>query len=552
LRFQISSKKKWGWARNYEILTLKRLRSFSESEERQPASNSTKGGAMDNRRPYHLIIWLIIILPCFIGCNAFIGRYPPSFYSGDEQQYFEQLIFRNRTQFENQIVHQLASDDDLRVVGADPDFKTEALNAPLLVRFAWFSDVQLRQREVKLFSEKASRNLDDIIPTFEHNFVQEDFDWAVYLSLVAATNRLHLEKPLDFMIHTGDSIDAGTIEELYQFIYISDQLRIPWLNIVGNHDVAIFGNYREQVSYTRQAGVNFYPVGNVENFVWMHRKERKISGFGRHLLPTPSEGGHPPSENTRTRRPRKIPPTFHHGFDLILGQACDKVPPVNLSYEEVPGFYAAELCATAIPMRLIAMNTAKTEDWGADANVNPAQRRWLMGALLPVGEGINLLFSHHRPDGFDPETKALLASSENGPVVMFTGHTHQHHLKEHPGPNGSAYFELNTGAVLEYPQTGRLIELRGSPQGDVWLISRALWTNLMSVGNMPSKTEVDTTLAECRNQREAKREISAEAVKCGHYGALDDYWKGKKRAWGRPQSLSEGWQEANVIIPIRR
>ena len=111
--------------------------------------------------------------------------------------------------------------------------------------------------------------------------MQEDFDWAVDLSLIEATNRLHQDRPLDFMIHTGDSIDAGTIEELYQFVFISDRLRIPWLNLIGNHDVAIFGNYQEEVSYTLQAGVSFYPVGNVGNFVWMHRKERIISGFGR-------------------------------------------------------------------------------------------------------------------------------------------------------------------------------------------------------------------------------------------------------------------------------
>ena len=110
------------------------------------------------------------------------------------------------------------------------------------------------------------------------------------------------------MVHTGDSIDAGTIQELYQFIYISDKLQmIPWLNLVGNHDVAIFGNYQERIAYAREAGVNFYPVGDLTNFVWMHRKQRVISGFGWHLLPAPSEGGHSPSEGTWPGK--KLPPT---------------------------------------------------------------------------------------------------------------------------------------------------------------------------------------------------------------------------------------------------
>jgi hypothetical protein len=106
--------------------------------------------------------------------------------------------------------------------------------------------------------------------------------------------------------------------------------------------------------------------------------------------------------------------------------------------------------------------------------------------LLSAGEGINLIFSHHRPQEFDAETKALLTASGHGPVVMFTGHTHEHHLDKHEGSNGQVYYELNTGAVLEFPQIGRLIELRGTPQGAVWLVSRALWSNLMAVVEMPT------------------------------------------------------------------
>ncbi|MCF8109448.1 MAG: metallophosphoesterase [Desulfohalobiaceae bacterium] len=505
---------------------------------------------MKKRTPNLHIIVLVLILLLFTGCSAFIGRYGQPFYSGQDHHYFERLIYNSQTQLDDTFSYRLPADDELRVVGDESAAKDQALKAPLLLRFAWFSDVQIRQREVKLFSDEASLELDAIISSFEHNFVQEDFDWAVYLSLMAATNRLHQEKPLDFMIHTGDGIDAGTIEELYQFIYISDRLQMPWLNLAGNHDVAIFGNYRERVSFTRQAGVNFYPVGNVDNFVWMHRKERKIAGFGRRLLPTPSEFGHSPSEDTGAGK--KLPPTFHHGFDLSLDQGCGEFPPKNLDYEAVTGYYAADLCQTAIPLRLIAMNTAKTMEWGADAHDDNEQRTWLQKALLPRGQGLNLVFSHHRPQGFDAQTKQVLSASGLAPVIVFTGHTHQHHLARHEGLNGQGYYELNTGSVLEYPQIGRLIELRGSPQGPVWLVSRALWNSLIPVGDMPSQAEVEAVLNECLDQREAKRANMAEAVQCGHLGALEDYLSNAEQAWGRPQPFSEGWNNANVIVPIRR
>ena len=254
---------------------------------------------MQNKSFYRLIVSVFLIWPLLSGCYSSIGRWGPPFYSGDDQHYFEKLIDSSSSQArqDDHFTYGLASDDELRVVDADPQDKNEALNAPLLLRFAWFSDTHVRQADVKLFSKKVSRSLDNVIPSFEHNAVQEDFHWAVYLSQIEAVNRLHRDHPLDFMIHTGDSIDAGTIQELYQFIYISDQLQIPWLNLIGNHDVAIFGNYQERIAYTREAGVNFYPVGNLTNFVWMHGTERISSGFGWDLLPTPAEGGHSPSED---------------------------------------------------------------------------------------------------------------------------------------------------------------------------------------------------------------------------------------------------------------
>ncbi len=484
------------------------------------------------------------------GCYSFIGSDGgPPFYSGDETHYFEKLVHNSLHQNNRDFTYQLAEDGHLRVVDADPQVKHDVLQLPLLLRFVWFSDVQLRQREIKLFSRRASQALADVIPSFERHFVQEDFDWAVYLAHIKAVNILNEDHPLDFMIHTGDAIDAGTIEELYQFIHISDQLRIPWLNVVGNHDVSIFGNYKERLGYTRQAGVTFFPVGNLANFVWMHRGERAISGFGHHLLPVPSEGGHSPSESYYPDK--KLPATFHHGFDYEPGQRCGAKERREVQYDSVPGYYAVDLCGTAVPMRLLALNSARLEDWGADGEITPEQREWIKRTLQPAAGGVNLVFVHHRPGDFDPETQGLLAGPGHDPIVMFTGHTHKHHLAFHRGEGSSGYYELNTGSVLDFPQIGRLIELRGDPSGQIWLVSRALWNTAMaSFPALPQETGLDKTLADCRNQRKAKREDLVEAAQCGHYGAYADYRQGQRRAWGRPQPFAEAWKEVNVILPV--
>lgn len=486
-----------------------------------------------------------------------------------ELHYFERLICHSRENLRdnNDFKHMLGLDDDLRVVGFDPGKRTEALDAKLLLRFVWFSDTHIRQRELKLGSKFFSHSLDFLISSVEHDPVQEDFHWAVYFSQIEATNRLHkalLPEGVDFMIHTGDGIDTGSMEELYQFIYISDQLDIPWLNLVGNHDVTIFGNYMARLGWGHDPGVVFYPVGNPGDFIWMHRREREISGFDRYLLATPARSARSPSVSP-ARTGQKLVPTSLHGFDLQLAQESEtwgyQVPPRDFDYDQA-GDYAADLRGIAVPVRLIALNSSQKDKLGAMGSIIAAQRGWLERTLLPPGEGINLVFVHHRPEEFDQDTQALLMGPDDKTLVVFSGHKHQHRLSPPAGPRG--HYELNTGSVLEYPQIGRLIELRGEPGGPVWLISRALWSSPMAIREemeemRSAKEDIrgvpKEILDACKgDKRNAKMENPADAVVCGHKGAYDNYLTNRKkiwRFWERPQPLDEMWDAANVIIQIK-
>ena len=492
---------------------------------------------------------ILLILAAITGCYSFIGRYGESFYEGNDHHYFEKLIDKSLKpeNLGSNFTYRLADDQDLRVVGAEPEYLNRCFNSPLILRFAWLSDVQMRQQEVKLFNDKVSLNLDTIISSFEHNPVQEDFDWAVYLSIIAAINQYH--KPgsiIDFMIHTGDAIDAGTIEELYHFSYITNKLHIPWLNIVGNHDVAIFGNYKERLGYTRQAAVNFYPVGNQNNFVTMHGKERLISGFGSHLLPVASQGGHPPSEDGLG----KVPPTNYHGFDLGVPNESGPSTPKKFTPDQAAGYYALDLDETTVPIRIIALNSAKMERWGPDGVILDTQREWLQQMIQTSKGRLLLVFAHHRPAEFDQKTLAVLNDAGRGPMVFFTGHTHKHHLKLYAAANGQQFYELNTGSILEYPQIGRVIEIRGQPGGNMCLISRAFWNNYMNAqGKIPVEA-LDAGLKLCADDRTGHQKPLSAAVKCGNYGAYKDYLDNKNKPWGTPQPLPEAFSAANVVIPL--
>src|SRR3989338_1411012 len=131
----------------------------------------------------------------------------------------------------------------------DPVTRTGGPKAPDAVAkremaFVHLSDVQIRDERVKLFGKDASRTLDKIIPSFEHGTPpardQEHYDYAAYLALIKTINAYindesisTVQKP-KFMIHTGDAVDASVVEELYEFIYISNKLAIPWYNVLGN------------------------------------------------------------------------------------------------------------------------------------------------------------------------------------------------------------------------------------------------------------------------------------------------------------------------------
>jgi hypothetical protein len=180
------------------------------------------------------------------------GQVTPEYQQSLEPNYFEGTLVGGSTdQYLNDLSAEkqrlMSAPDDALVVQGVPDparqesARKECLSRPLQLRFAWYSDVQLRQRDVKLFSRTASQALDRVQNSFEGDPVQEEYGWAVYLSHLLALNNyqrsLHdsnatqaaKEPLLQFYIHTGDAIDAGTIEELYRFVYLSNQLDFPWL-----------------------------------------------------------------------------------------------------------------------------------------------------------------------------------------------------------------------------------------------------------------------------------------------------------------------------------
>jgi hypothetical protein len=561
------------------------------------------------KRAFLRLIVLLAVCALFTGCYTYIAANDYSLRSSLDQRYFENLIDTGANVLEKTSSFSTAKDSELSVMRinspaatASDDEKNEALKAPLISRFVWLSDVHMPQREIRFGSEIFSNMVDELIPVTRRGKAQDDFFWAVYLSQIEAINKLNdsLKKKgesIDFMIHTGDSADRGSMEELYQFIYISNKLDIPWLNLVGNHDVTILGNYNARLGYGFDPDVVFFPISTLSNFIWMHRNDDKCltSGYGRHMLSFPDICKHHPS----LKGNKKLVPTSYHGFDLgfddVNGE-CGELPSAMCKYKifNYAGDYTTDLNNSSVPVKLIVMNSAMKDAFGSGCSIDDRQRKWLNKKLNGNNEEQNgdvktpkkekrkkkddqiyLFFMHHRPNVCDENTALLTEHGGNGTMVAFTGHVHpasRFDVTWHPGKNGNGFYELNTGAIIEYPQFGRIIELRGKPGGKIWLIARALWNSLMNVreAEMPDLETIKKVTADCivdpakikdkkinekqaaLDRREKKQKNIKDAIQCGYYDAYDHYFADihKARWWDKPELFENVWKNANVIVDI--
>lgn len=152
----------------------------------------------------------------------------------------------------------------LRLYRADLSRASRSLPQPIL-SFVHISDAQIREPAATLGGQDLSKQLDPLIQSFAHDYDQELYSAFVYEAFIQTINQETRiarceagDCPVEqgyaaggvaryrvaprFMIHTGDSIDAGLASEFDEFRNRSDGLVIPWYSVVGNHDVLGFGN----------------------------------------------------------------------------------------------------------------------------------------------------------------------------------------------------------------------------------------------------------------------------------------------------------------------
>jgi hypothetical protein len=417
--------------------------------------------------------------------------------------------------------------------------------------FVHLSDVQLRDPDIRVGDRVLSRHLDKLISSFEYDRDLEVYDRYVVQSLFATINQMHQVMPeISFVIHTGDAIDAGVTTELREFHRLFDLLDLPAYDVLGNHDVLIFGNMLATrtdhddscITARSEALSGSTAVGPftalIPNKICIHAaiscpsclpgeaefvagtthdesharfmKEFKTHSpadvlrqpddpveqdAARTYCPAPFEGEQPIRIQGTTRQ---------HGFDLNSAGASD--PP--------PGYYAfandIQLGGETRHALNVALDTndLDRDEGGKTGRINARQLRWLKATLACVTarhpKDVVFVFGHHglqelhAPAGAHTSIEGVLAASPNV-VGYFYGHDHAHGICRGAG-SCQHFWEVMTGSVIEFPQEARLVRLKEVGRGLAFL-------ELVTFGERLDNGDDALT----------------RAVELGHRGARHDY-----------------------------
>ena len=373
--------------------------------------------------------------------------------------------------------------------------------------FVHLSDVQLRDERVYMFSKRLTEIGDYIADGFAHEPDMVFYDHSYYLTQIGLIRRFQELLPEDrkpaFMIHTGDSLHMGVVSELYEFIYMSNKLNIPWYNVLGNHDYQVYGNLDAKDVGVIKPNMGFQTVNSRHNFIHMHGK-----GFHVDTSVYYSPDNAPDDDTTFMTK------SVYNGFDrrgdgyslpgLLrerLNKPCVDCP--GYYYFEIkepkgndPGILAVVLDTTTKDFRFAKGTVFRhNETTPPDPMRRLEQIKWLEKVLVEYskkGDWIVIAFGHHslNSKSFFDESYQTVVDLFNNPeynvIAYFCGHSHGYRIRYHEPDNRQDYFgfwEIMTNSIMEYPKRGSLVNITVNDDG-FWEISlQSFWPYFLD--NLP-------------------------------------------------------------------
>jgi 3',5'-cyclic AMP phosphodiesterase CpdA len=354
----------------------------------------------------------------------------------------------------------------------------------VVTRFVHISDVQFREVGLRYFGkigERLSATVASATYRPDDLDKKDEFPLAALVGGVNARVKGAAQPPArgrrpppppDFLVHTGDAVDASSMGELLKFMTVANEVHVPWFDVVGNHDVFLMGNFTEdniKVDGDTTRGLDW--VLNRAKFMQAHGANDNV-----------------PFSHAATESGSAIlPSSRYHGFDCLTPscETCGQGSPPLRAY------YSVSL-ATTPPIRLIVLDTTRTHEsiphvaggelpgFGAAGYVDAEQFRWVQGELASAqdaGEAI-LVFGHHtltspersfgesdllgtNPDGKRAVSVLELLKRRRNVLAYFGGHTHVARITRHDDAYRGAYpfYEVIAPSLHEFPQTAYWVEV---------------------------------------------------------------------------------------------
>lgn len=405
--------------------------------------------------------------------------------------------------------------------------------------FVHLSDVQLRDERVYMFNKRLTRFGDYISDGFEHEPNLVFYDYSYYLTQIGIIRMfkdlLPPEGRPQFMIHTGDAPHMGVVSELYEFIYMTNKLNIPWYNTLGNHDYQVFGNLNSKHVGVIQPHMGFQTVSTRYNYINMHGKGFAID---KRVYFSPDNA---PDDNT------SLIGSVYNGFDRQGrsfaggGRLRERR---SKPCQKCPGYYHFEAKKPRgnDPGILIVVLDTSTRNFKfakgtvyrhnevdpPDESRKREQIEWLEGVLEEYADRANwmvLAFGHHALNAASFSDKSwkkvaeLFTNPKYNVVAYFCGHSHKHRIyppenEDYTGTFG--FWQIMTDSIMEYPKRGSLVNIAYTEKGSWEITIQSFWPYFLD--NLPDNAPV--LLRNARKCYEASKVDKAGKKKLARYRDL--------------------------------
>ncbi len=380
-------------------------------------------------------------------------------------------------------------------------------------RFAVISDTQIADKE----SPARAVRIDRIPLTRTAWRPQEAYGLQTLDATIRAINHYHQnQKPLDFVIHTGDVVDNAQFNELRWFIdtmdgklvlpdsgaedggfrniprednpslaFQAEGLKVPWFPVLGNHDVLAQGTLgiRSQEApvfpfFAWAIGLQLIdrvpfalkPLDHKSPAILLSSEEKINQETLQLNLFNLKFGYIPPDPNRRYITRKEFIQEHFNTTTSPLGHGFSEE---NLAKEEV---WYLNRPSPFIPVRLLVLDTVvPNPPLRLPVACGTMSSKQFFDFVKPQIEDAQqkgeyvILASHHSSSEFEfsltcpvaqeinkKEFRDFLTNQPNI-VAHLVGHSHRNSLEIIKGKY--SYPEITTGSIIDYPQETRILEV---------------------------------------------------------------------------------------------